>query len=166
MDSALMYYTRSNPPSPPTPPVRYKKLPCGPNPRSPAAWCVPPPPWGATLRVLGRQLHPPPPQGASGQQSVAKGAALTRSMGTKGARCSMSTKAQRKILSTLPLHPNTILKPNPDPNTHPNPQPSPKPTPTLALALALTLALTRMVSFSCTGKASVALGCMGKPSLG
>ena len=32
-----------------------------------------------------------------------------RSMGTKGAR--------RKILSTL--HPNTILKPNPDRNTQP-----------------------------------------------
>ena len=50
-------------------------------------------------------------------------------MGAKGARRSMGTKAaQRKILSTL--HPNTILKPNPDPNTHPNPQPSPYPTPT------------------------------------
>ena len=34
--------------------------------------------WGATLRVLGRQLPPPPPpKGASGQQLVAKGAALS-----------------------------------------------------------------------------------------
>ena len=49
-------------------------------------------------------------------------------MGAKGARCSMGTKGERrKILSTL--HPNTILKPNPDPNTHLNPQPSPNGTP-------------------------------------
>ena len=41
-------------------------------------------------------------------------------MGAKGARRSMNTKgALRKILSTL--HPNTILKPNPDSNTHPQP---------------------------------------------
>ena len=45
-------------------------------------------------------------------------------MGAKGERHSTGAKgAQRKILSTL--HPNTILKPNPDPNAHPNPKPSP-----------------------------------------
>ena len=45
--------------------------------------------------------------------------ANSRSRGTKG--------ALRNILSTL--HPNTILKPNPDPNAHPNPKPSPNPHP-------------------------------------
>ena len=50
-------------------------------------------------------------------------------MGAKSTRRSMGAKgAQRKNLSTL--HPNTILKPNPDPNTHPKPQPSPNHTPT------------------------------------
>ena len=45
-------------------------------------------------------------------------------MGAKGARRSMGTKAtQRKFLSIL--HPNTILKTNPNHNTHPNPQASP-----------------------------------------
>ena len=43
-------------------------------------------------------------------------------MGTEGARRSMGTKGNpRKILSTL--HPNTILKPNPDPNAPPPPNP-------------------------------------------
>ena len=41
-------------------------------------------------------------------------------MGAKGARRSTGTKgARRKFVSIL--HPNTILKPNPDPNAHPNP---------------------------------------------
>ena len=64
-------------------------------------------------------------------------------MSAKGARRSTGTKGARmKILSTL--HPNTILKANPDPNAHPNPKASLNPTPsvTLALALALTLAVT------------------------
>ena len=44
-------------------------------------------------------------------------------------RCSEGTKgAQRKIFSTL--HPNTILKPNPDPNARPSPKLSPNPNPT------------------------------------
>ena len=48
-------------------------------------------------------------------------------MGAEGTQRSMGTKgAQRTILSTL--HPNTILKPNPDPNARPNPTPSPNPT--------------------------------------
>ena len=48
-------------------------------------------------------------------------------MGAEGTRQSMGTKgARRGILSTL--HPNTILKPNPDPNACPNPMPSPNPT--------------------------------------
>ena len=44
-------------------------------------------------------------------------------MGAEGARRSMVTKGtRRKLFSTL--HPNTMLKPNPDPNAHPNPKPS------------------------------------------
>ena len=90
---------------------------------------------GAPPRVLGRQLPlppPPPPLGASGQQFVANGAALTSPWAPKAPDAPwgghMGTKAtQRKVLSTL--HPSTILKPNPDPKTHPNPQPSPNPTP-------------------------------------
>ena len=41
-------------------------------------------------------------------------------MGAEGARSYMNTRvALRKILSNL--HPNTILKPNPDSNIHPQP---------------------------------------------
>ena len=69
---------------------------------------------GATPRVLGRQL-PPPPLGAFSQQLVPKGVALRRA---EGAGCYMNTKgARRKFLSNL--HPNTILKPNFESNTHP-----------------------------------------------
>ena len=51
-------------------------------------------------------------------------------MGAEGTRCSMGIKgAQRKILSTL--HPNTILKPNPDL----------MPAPTLRLVLILPVPL-------------------------
>ena len=60
------------------------------------------------------------------------------SMGAKGTRRSMGTKAaQRKILSTL--HPSTIPKPKPDPSIHPYPQPTPNPTPN-----PLTLAVARL----------------------
>ena len=59
-------------------------------------------------------------------------------MGAEGARRSMGTKGtRRKILFTL--HPNTILKLDPNPNTHPNPQPNPNPTPPPTLAVTLTL---------------------------
>ena len=73
---------------------------------------------GATPRLLGHQL-PPPPRGLRPTVSCQR-CRPQASMGAKGAQRCMNTKgALRKILSIL--HPNIILKPNLDSNTHPQP---------------------------------------------
>ena len=84
---------------------------------------------GGTPWVLGRQLPlppPPPPMGLRPTVSCQR-CRPWASMGAEGTQRSMGTKgARRQSLSTL--HPNTILKPNPDPNARPIPTPSPNPT--------------------------------------
>ena len=80
----------------------------------------------ATLRVLGRQL-PPPPLGGLQLTVSCQRCRPQEYMGAEGAQRCMGTKAaQRKILSNL--HPNTILKPNPDPNPHHHHQGGLRPT--------------------------------------
>ena len=57
------------------------------------AWilqCEVPPGGGATPRVLGRQLPPPPPQGASGRQLVVKG------MSPRSQRAPKAPRRQRR----------------------------------------------------------------------
>ena len=108
-----------------------------------------------TPRVLGRQL--PPPQGASGQQLVAKGAALRSQWAPKAPDAPWAPKAPEgqfypfctlSLNLTLTLTPTRTLSlilhlPLPIarnlalaltlaltlPKTHPNPDPSPSPSP-------------------------------------
>ena len=49
-------------------------------------------------------------------------------MGAEGSRRSMGTTGARRQFWSI-LHPNTVLKPNPDPAAHTNPKPSRNPTP-------------------------------------
>ena len=85
---------------------------------------------GATPRVLGRQLPLPPPRGASGQQLVAKGAALRSPWAPKAPDTPWPPKPPKGkfcplCTPTLSLNPTLTLTP----------------TPTLSLVLTLPLPL-------------------------
>ena len=70
---------------------------------------------GATPRVLRRQLPPPPPLGASGQQLVAKGAALRSPWAPKASDALLAPKAPEGEFCppTLSLNPTLTLTPTP-----------------------------------------------------
>ena len=78
---------------------------------------------GATPRVLGRQLPPPPPQGASSRQLVVKG------MSPRSQRALLWEGAVRTVGSHLGRIPNCSEVPDPPPPREPREQPSPAPLP-------------------------------------